>query len=84
MTSEFNFALWLHLVTQYDDTKMADFIGQSATFRALGWNLAPPVSTGLARIGGRMAELLMKSATVELATYAPRELPHYRTPEQIR
>ena len=40
------------------------------------------VSTALGRIVGRMAELLMKSAIVELGGMPTRELPHYWTPEQ--
>ena len=31
-----------------------------------------------------MADLLMKSATVELGAYAPRKLPYCWTPEQVR
>ena len=31
-----------------------------------------------------MAELLMKSAIVELGRRPSRELPHYRTPEKVR
>ena len=32
----------------------------------------------------QMAELLMKSAAVELGAYAPRKLPYCWTPEQVR
>ena len=42
------------------------------------------VSTALGRIAVKMAELLMKSATVESGPMPARDLPHYWTPEQVR
>ena len=59
-----------------DSLSMADFRVKSAIFRGPGPELGAAASTALGRIGGNMAELLMKSATVELGAYAhPRAAP---------
>ena len=49
---------------------MADFRSKSAIFHDLGSVLGSSVSTVPERVARRMAELLMKSATAELGTYA--------------
>ncbi len=55
---------------------VADFIPNSAIFRALGLSSAPPQARRWGWIGVEVAELLMKSATVESGTYAqPRAAP---------
>ena len=55
---------------------MADFTSKSAIFCAPTPELGATVSTLPGRIAGQMAELLMKSATVESGTYAqPRAAP---------
>ena len=41
---------------------MSDFTYKSAIFRAPGRGLAPPQARRWGRVGGKMAELLMKSA----------------------
>ena len=45
---------------------MSDFVPNSAIFHSRGWDLAASPSTTSEGIADRMAELLMKSAIVEL------------------
>ena len=42
------------------------------------------IKYGVGGMNDQMAELLMKSAAVELGAYAPRKLPYCWTPEQVR
>ena len=63
---------------------MTDFTHKSAKSFGLRQKLGDSANRKPAQIGGRLAELLLKSATVEFGRLPVRELPHCWTPEQVR